>query len=193
MIRELIRSIAGYPGLFLFCVISGLVIPLPEDFSLLFAGMRIAEGRFTWLPTCLVAIAGVFVRDVGSWGLGRLLGPPVLQWRWVKFLFGEPKLERAQAMVRDHGGRAVLIGRTLVGFRAPVFVVSGALGVPLRTFAMYDLVGLVVIVPFTVALGFYFGQPVVDVMFYGLQRARAVVALAVFITIAWMAWSRTRR
>lgn len=195
MIRDLIAQISGYPGLFLICATSGLLIPLPEDFALLYAGMRIAEGEYGWFPVLPVAMAGVLTRDLVSFSIGRAGGEWLLARPWGRRLFGgDKKVERARAFIESRGDLAIFLGRFVVGFRSPVFMVSGAMGLSRRRFVVWDLAGLLVAVPLTVWLGFAFGQPVVDLTFWGLQRARVLVGVAAVLGLAWMWWrSRAAR
>ncbi len=178
MIREMLQGIAGYPGLFLACLGSGLVVPLPEDFPLLYAGMRLATGEFG-LVVLPIALLGVGCRDVIAWGLGRLLGNALLHRPLVQRFLGAQRLERARELVVDHGASAVLLGRFLIGFRAPMFLVAGATGVRLRAFLLYDGIGLLLVVPVTLALGWGFGEPLAESVFWLLQRARLGIGLVV--------------
>lgn len=188
MIRELLEQISGYPGLFLVCVASGIVVPLPEDFPLLYAGARIADGSMAWPATISVGLVGVLLRDVIAWGVGRSLGSYLLHRPWVRRLLGERKLDRAHDLICDHGASAILIGRFLVGFRAPMFVVAGAMDVRLAAFVGWDLLGLLLVVPLTIGLGFAFGAPLADSVFWVLQRARIAVGIVTLLAVLWLAW-----
>ena len=91
----------------------------------------------------------------------------------------------------SHGASAVFLGRFLIGFRAPIFMVAGATHVPFRMFALWDLLGVLVVVPATVALGYGFGDPIADTAFWIMARAREVVAVCVVLGLAWV-WFKMR-
>lgn len=193
MVRELIKSVTGYPGLFLLCAASGLVVPLPEDFALLFAGMHLAEGRTSWWAVVPITVLGVGIRDLLAFLIGRVAGEKLLARSWGRRLFGgDARVAWARGLVDRHGDRAVLIGRFAVGFRAPIFMVGGAMGLSLRRFIAWDGLGLLVAVPITLGLGFQFGQPLVDAFYWALQRARVVVAAFAALVIVYWMW-RLRR
>ncbi|MCO4744983.1 MAG: DedA family protein [Proteobacteria bacterium] len=192
--RELLEGIGGYSGLFFFCAVSGIVFPVPEDVALMYAGMRVQAGEAAWLPTGLAALSGVFVRDAIAYGLGRLLGDWVLDHDLVRRFVGADRLDRARGLVDERGARAVLVGRFLVGFRAPVFMACGAARVPFMRFAGWDFLGLLVAVPAAAALGYVFGTPLIDGSFWLLGHLRTtgllVLALAIAAVLGWMRWTK---
>jgi len=188
MIRDLVETIAGYPGLLLFCAVSGIAFPLPEDFPLIYAGVRIAEGNWSWGPTLTVAVVGVLIRDILAYGIGRVLGRRLLYAGWVRRLVGDNKIAWAEEIVRSHGAYAVFLGRFLIGFRAPIFMVAGATRVPMKSFALWDLLGVVVVVPAVIILGFGFGEPIADTFFWIMARAREAVGVCVVCGCGWLWW-----
>jgi len=193
VIRDLVANMSGYPGLLLFCATSGILIPLPEDFALIYAGVRLQGGQFAWLPALAVAVIGVGLRDVVAFLIGKYLGGWLLHAGWVRRLVGPKKIDRAEKMVREHGPSAILLGRFFVGFRATVFMVAAASGVSFRSFLVWDGLGLIVAVPATVALGYLFGEPVAELSFWLVQRLQVVVGAGVVVAIGWTIWSRLRR
>lgn len=192
--RELLEGIAGYSGLFFFCAGSGIFLPVPEDIALMYAGMRVEEGHAALLPTWLVAVGGVLSRDAMAYGIGRLFGDWVLENAVVKKVIGKKRLARARAAVDDHGVRSVLVGRFVVGFRAPVFMACGAARVPFTRFMGWDLAGLMIAVPAALGLGYVFGAPLIDATFWFLGHLRTtglvVAVLLVGALFAWMRWNR---
>ena len=132
--------IASFPVVFALCAASGLLLPLPEDVPVLLAGIAASTGEVTVLPAIGGALAGVLVRDLVLFGIGRLLGEAAFRRPLLVRLVGAKRLSFARAMVSGRGARAVFAGRFLIGVRAPVFVTAGALGLPLRDFVLWDLV-----------------------------------------------------
>ncbi len=188
MIHGLLERMSGYPGLFLFCALSGIAFPLPEDISLLYAGSRVSTGQMAWGPTLLVAIVGVMTRDLLAWGVGRVLGEWLLDTRWLRRLFGQRRLDRSRELVTRHGSGAVLAGRFLVGLRAPIFLVAGAMGVSFRRFFFWNLAGLLIAVPAVVVLGFIFGEPLAEGAFWVVQQWRGVFALGALAVTLFFLW-----
>ncbi|TNE84277.1 MAG: DedA family protein [Deltaproteobacteria bacterium] len=184
MVEFVLRTAGSYPLLFLFCATAGIV-PVPEDLPALVAGMASAEGHANLLVSMVVAFTGVMLRDVMFYGLGRGLSAKVLDRPGVRRFIGGAKVDRARDLVRNRGVHAVLIGRFLVGFRTPVFLAAGALGVPFGQFLLWDVLGGIVMVPGMVLLGFYFGEPALHALQWVLAHSGWVAAAAVVALGLW--------
>lgn len=185
MMQFLTDGVPFYPALFGACALSGIFWPWPEDVPLIYAGMCISADRAGLVPTILIAIIAVAVRDVISFGIGRVVGDLLLERPFVIRLFGQKRLLRAQKLIDDHDARAVLAGRFFLGMRAPVFMVAGAMGVPLRRFLLWDALGLLIVIPLTLFLGATFGQPLLDgflEVWHGTRWLAPAVAMGL---IAW--------
>jgi membrane protein DedA with SNARE-associated domain len=193
VVQGLIESVTGYPGLWLVCTSSGVVLPLPEDVPLMYAGTRIAEGLWTWPLTLVIAWVGVGARDVLSWAFGRYVVRRLIEAGRLGWLVSGRRATRARDLVGDHGSKAVLLGRFLVGFRVPVFVAAGATGVPLRSFVLVDGVGLMLAVPMAVGLGFWFGVPVAELTAAVLQRlSSGSLVVGAVAALMWLTWRATK-
>ena len=196
MFDALSLHITGYPAFAMACASCGIILPLPEDVPLIWAGMRIAAGDWEWAPTLAAALLGVQARDWMAWGFGRALGETLLEAPWALRVFGRKRLMHSQRLVNDHGALAVLFGRFFVGFRTPVFVVAGAMRLPFRSFARWDAFGLLLTVPIVVVLGYEMGQPLLDTARWAMARARFVgigVAAAAGVWLWWQARLRGQR
>jgi len=190
VIPEFLLGLQDQPALylFLFCAASGIAFPLPEDVSLLMAGISVSEGKVTWPVALGVAVAGVMVRDLTAYTVGRLLGDWILSSRIASRVVGRRKLARARRMIERRGAQSVLMGRFLVGVRATVFFAAGAGGVPLRKFVLWNALGLMLTVPPVILLGYEFGQPLVDGALWMIRRGRAVTLMivALFAAAIWL-------
>lgn len=192
-------TLDGYASLWMACASSGVLVPVPEDLPLVWAGIRVADGEWSALAAVLVGVAGVGARDVVAWVVGRALGAVLLDGTRANVWMGRRNVEWARRVVDRHGAFAVFLGRFFVGFRTPVFAVAGAMGVPFRAFALYDGVGLLIAVPLTLSLGWAFGHPVVAVVLAAVSWGRTWIAPLVvataFLAMAVWQWRRvaTRR
>jgi membrane-associated protein len=187
MVRELMETGWGYPGLWLACFGSGLFVPVPEDVPLMYAGIRVSQGAWSWPATLMVAFFGAATRDVVCWMVGRHLFGWMIHTGRFSWLVNPRRVERAERLLRRHGAMAVMMGRFMVGFRVPFFVTAGAMGIPLRSFVAYDSLGLMVAVPLAVSLGFWFGEPIAELTAVMLNRAGLVALVLAVVGVALLA------
>ena len=192
LLETITAKISGYPGLMLFCSASGLAVPVPEDVALIWAGIQVGSGTFQWAPTIAAALVGVQIRDLAAFGIGRLLGDTLLDSQWARRLVGRRKIARAQRLVVEHGAAAVLLGRFFVGFRAPMFMVAGAMRLPLREFLRWDLLGLLFTVPGVIALGYEFGEPLLIGTRWALAQSRVLMVTGIGIGGVVLLWRHSR-
>jgi membrane protein DedA with SNARE-associated domain len=148
-----------YAALAIFgAVLSTLVLPLPEELTLLGAGWWAQAGALPLWAAWLSAWLAIVVGDTASYLIGRGFLPRLLRTRFGKRIVSPDLRHWAEHLVHRHGFRAILIGRFLVGLRGPVYLAIGAAKYPLLRFELINgTVGLLE-VALLVGLGYRFGQ-----------------------------------
>jgi len=148
-----------YAALAIFgAVLSTLVLPVPEELTLLGAGWWAQAGALPLWAAWLSAWLAIVVGDTASYLVGRGFLPGLLRTRLGKRIVSPDLRNWAEDLVRRHGVWAILIGRFLVGLRGPVYLAIGAARYPLLRFELINgAVGLVE-VALLVGLGYRFGQ-----------------------------------
>jgi undecaprenyl-diphosphatase len=129
----------------------GLVVP--GELALVFGGVLAYQGRVPLWAVVTAGSVGAVVGDSVGYAFGRRFGERLLG-RLSRRLVRADQVERATALVRRSGGRAVFVGRFTAGFRTLVPGLAGAAGMPYRTFAVYNAVGGVLWATGSVLLGF---------------------------------------
>jgi membrane protein DedA with SNARE-associated domain len=131
-------------------------------------------------PVCTIALYDVFY-----WWAGRLWGTHVAEFyarnnprmgRWI---------ERAERMVRRGGIWTLAVGYYLPIPNYIIFLSCGTSGMPLWTFLLGDLIGLMLWEALLVGLGWAIGHPAVHVIdqigHYSLRITIAVVVIIVIV------------
>ncbi|MDP2314080.1 MAG: DedA family protein [Pseudomonadota bacterium] len=179
-------------ALFVACLVSGLLVPLPEDVALLVAGWQVRSGHLSFVAALVAGYAGTLGRDLVAFGLGALVGPALERHPRVRRLLGEARLARAHALFEQHGHRMLFFTRFAVGLRAPLYFVGGSLAFPIRRFLLVDALGLALTVPVTLWLGITFGEDAAAGLKVALAHQRAVVGIAIVCVLAWWLAQRVR-
>lgn len=140
----------GYLGVALMIAIESVVVPLPSELILPFAGFLASDPRAIepltgarWDPL-LIIIAGDIGSVVGAlvaYAIGARGGRPLLL-RYRRFLLLSPAdIERGERFFARHGGKAALFGRVVPVVRSLVSFAAGMARMPLVPFTLYTAVG----------------------------------------------------
>jgi len=133
-----------------------LGIVVPGELALVLGGLLAHQGRVPLWAAVVAGAAGAVVGDSVGYAIGRRVGERLLA-HLPHRLVDPRQVERATALLRRLGGRAVLVGRFTAALRALVPGLAGLAGVPYRIFAAYNLAGGVLWATGFVLLGFAAG------------------------------------
>jgi membrane protein DedA with SNARE-associated domain len=206
-VRELVTQIynsVGYLGVALWVALESVIVPIPSELVLPFAGFLVGQGTSIEPITgqawnlALVTVAGTFGATIGAlvaYAIGYYGGRPVLE-RWGRFLRITPAdLDKTDAFFARHGTKAAFFGRLIPVVRSLVSFAAGIGHMPLLPFTFFTALGSL---PFTFVLvfaGMQLGanwEVIGDVLKRFEYAILAVVALAV-IAFVWLRFVRPRR
>src|SRR5215470_20346397 len=106
-----------------------------EDGATLLAATLSASGSLDPQIGLLATFLGIWVGDMGLYGLGSSFGRRTAQSRWLRKYLRPESLARAEGWFARHGSLALVMSRAIPGSRLPLYVAAGALRLPVRLFA----------------------------------------------------------
>jgi membrane protein DedA with SNARE-associated domain len=106
-----------------------------EDGATLLAATVSASGALDpWLGL-LTTFLGIWMGDMGLYGLGSSFGRRTARSRWLQKYLRPESLVKAEQWLAKHGSYALVMSRAIPGSRLPLYVAAGALRLPIRVFA----------------------------------------------------------
>jgi membrane protein DedA with SNARE-associated domain len=200
-VRDLVTQIydaVGYLGVAIWVAIESVVIPIPSELVLPFAGFLVGTGDavepLTGQPWSywLVVIAGTLGATAGgliAYAIGLYGGRPIVE-RWGRYLgISHADLDRAESFFARYGEAASFFGRLVPVVRSLVSFAAGISRMPLPKFVLFTFLGSL---PFTALLVFAGVQLGANWESVGpiLKRFEyAIVAVLAVIVVAWI-WFR---
>ena len=115
----------GYYAVFGVLVICGMGLPLPEDITLLTAGVISQLGDKNVHIMLVVAYLGVLCGDWVMYLIGWKFGPHLRQSRWFSKLLTPERMIQTETLFHRYGSRVIFVARFLPGLRAPIYVMTG--------------------------------------------------------------------
>lgn len=162
-VRQLVTQMyeaVGYIGVAIWVAIESVIVPIPSELILPFAGFLVGEGTaiepLTGQPWTLplVVAAGTLGATVGAlvaYGIGYWGGRPVIL-RWGRILRITPDdLDKIETFFARHGAAASFFGRLIPVVRSLVSFGAGVGRMPIIPFVVYTILGSL---PFTFVLVF---------------------------------------
>ena len=106
-----------------------------EDGATLLAATLSAGGSLDPRIGLLVTFLGIWLGDMGLYGLGSSFGRRTARSRWLQKYLKPESLAKAEGWFARHGSLALVMSRAIPGSRLPLYVAAGALRLPVRLFA----------------------------------------------------------
>lgn len=200
-VRELVTAIyeaMGYLGVALWVAIESVIIPIPSELILPFAGFLAAQpdsiepitGAAWSIPLLVIAatigsLAGALVAyAIGYWG-----GRPVLV-RWGRYLrFTESDLDRTERFFERWGAWASFLGRMVPVVRSLVSFGAGVGRMHLAPFILFTVLGSI---PWNLALvlaGYLLGENWLSITDFLKRYEYLILGILVVVALGWI-WLR---
>jgi membrane protein DedA with SNARE-associated domain len=161
---KLIVFLAGFSGFTAYAAIFGVLlacglgVPIPEDITLISAGILASLDKISLTGAILIGFAGVMVGDSFLFFMGRIYGYKVFTLPGFRRVFTESRISVARERVLNNEKFICFTARFLPGLRSPIFLTAGVLGVKPSIFLLLDGGAALLSVPAWVVVGWWFGS-----------------------------------
>jgi membrane protein DedA with SNARE-associated domain len=142
-------------GPFLFLLICGLGLPIPEDLVLITAGILAAREGSSFLGVSILMYFGIILGDSLVYLMGAKIGLRALKTKLGAKLIGQESVDRASTYIRRWGSPILFVARFMPGLRSPIFFTAGMLGFRYYRFLLLDSIAAIASAPLFVWLGFW--------------------------------------
>jgi membrane-associated protein len=186
---------SGWAYLLVLAVVAGdAVLPLlPGETIVVTGGVLASSGDLNIFLVFAAGAVGAFLGDSVCYWIGRKLGSRAAE----KFLRGERgkrSLEWAERALDRRGRTLIAVARFVPGGRTAVSLVAGTTGFPWRTWALADLVGVILWSAYNTGLGAIGGKTFENQTWKGLLLAFGLAAASAGILEGghWLLNRRTK-
>lgn len=145
-----------YLAIFAIAVIDGFFPAVPSETAVITAGVFAASGQPDLPGVIGAAAAGALIGDHISYLIGRFSGTRLLA-RVPAGSRREAAFRWARREVASRGGLILVVARYIPGGRTSVTLTMGALGYPLRSFFLFDVIAAVSWGIYSALIGYFGG------------------------------------
>ncbi len=147
-------SFGGYPSLIALMAMESMILPLPSEAVMPFAGFLISEGKMTFTLVLIYSTLGSILGSILSYFIGKYGGNPLLK-RYGKYvLLNEEHLMKTESFFAKYGGRAVFFGRLIPVVRHFISIPAGMANMKISSFLLYTTIGAALWNGFLAYVGF---------------------------------------
>ena len=184
-IVSFLSNLSGFPGyaaILGMLLICGLGVPIPEDITLLAAGVMSALKSISLIGAIIVGLIGVLAGDAFMFFLGRVYGKKAFKFPVIRNILTPERIQLAERKIRGNSKFICFTARFLPGLRSPLFLTAGAMGVSPLTFFLLDGFAALISVPVWILVGHWFGVNI-DVAFKIAKDIQVSIFIAVVVLI----------
>lgn len=154
----------GLLAAFVFLLIeeAGVPVPVPGDVLMLILGVHARQGFVPLWQAIGVTWLGTLIGSTFLYFAAHLAGRSLV-YRYGGFIRLTPeRLDRAERWLKQHGSRAVFVGRLVPGLRIVTAVACGVFEVPFTVFLPAMSLGALMYILVYTLLGYFLGPPVLN-------------------------------
>ncbi len=156
----------GYAGVFVLMVMESMVLPIPSEAVMPFAGFNIVDGNLTWAGVIIAATVGSIVGSLISYYIGYFGGKPFVTKFGKYLLLNQHHLELSEKFFAKNGEITILIARFIPIVRHLISIPAGFGKMNLWRFIIFTTIGAGIWNAFLTWVGFVLRENWDEVMKY---------------------------
>src|SRR5215467_6441727 len=164
-----------------------------EDAATISSALSIFGGPINWPLSFAACFAGIWLGDLGLYGLARCFGKSVLQARWMARFADEAAIERCQTRFNEHGLLTLLASRFIPGTRLPTYLAAGLLSIPLTQFAAVTAFGALLWIGGIFIITKLLGSQTLIWLSFVQSKIAAIILTSLFLVAALFVFRKLSR
>jgi membrane protein DedA with SNARE-associated domain len=185
-------GVGAYAAILGCLLVCGLGVPIPEDITLISAGILASMDRISLIGAMVAGFIGVLAGDVFLFFLGRKYGQKVFTWPGFRRIFTPERIEAARIRVHKDAKLICFIARFLPGLRSVLYLTSGTMGVKPSTFLVQDGLAALISVPVWVYVGYLFGENLDYLLTLAKKMNFYILIVLAVVIVGYVLYARRR-
>ncbi len=183
---ESILRHGGYTVLFMVSLLEGFPIIgqfIPGHTIVIFSGFLTKISVLNIKIVLPLVVLGAMIGDIIGYLIGKKFGFVFLNKYGKYFFITEAHIEKAKKLIKDHVGKTIILGRFSPITRQLTPYIVGASDIHIKSFWIYDLLGVLIWSATSIGIGYMFGASYHIVA--GIFGKFIVVAIIISIILIW--------
>lgn len=148
----------GYGGIFFLMMLESMVVPVPSEFVMPFAGFLVAQGKFNFILVIIVSTIGSVTGSLICYYIGKT-GGLILVEKYGKYvLVGTEDIKKTEEWFSKRGEFTVFFARLIPVIRHLISLIAGVGKMNVKKFILYTILGAALWNSILTYLGIILGQ-----------------------------------
>lgn len=161
-----IISSAGYSGVTFLMVLESMILPVPSEAVMPFAGVLWFNGQMSFWLIVIFSTAGSIIGSLISYYLGLYGGRPLIEKYGKYVLLNHHDLEITEKFLARFGDKTIFFSRFIPVVRHLISIPAGTGKMKLSKFLIYTAIGAALWNAFLTYLGYYLGSRWTEIHLY---------------------------
>jgi membrane protein DedA with SNARE-associated domain len=169
----------GYAGLFFLMMLESMIVPVPSEFVMPFAGFLVAQGSFNGVIVILTSTLGSITGSLIFYYIGKTGGYTLVQ-RYGKYVLVDTEdIKKTEIWFNKRGELTIFFARLLPVVRHLISLIAGIGHMNMKKFTIYTILGAALWNGILTYLGILLGQHWNEVSQYAKELDVVIVILLV--------------
>jgi membrane protein DedA with SNARE-associated domain len=151
-------SLLGYVGIFFLMMLESMVVPVPSEFVMPFAGFLVAQGTFNFILIIIASTLGSITGSLIFYYIGKTGGHTLVEKYGKYVLVDMEDIKKTEEWFNKRGELTIFIARLIPVVRHLISLIAGIGKMNVKKFTLYTILGATLWNGILTYLGFILGQ-----------------------------------
>jgi membrane protein DedA with SNARE-associated domain len=148
----------GYGGIFFLMMLESMIVPVPSEFVMPFAGFLITQGSFNGVLVVFTSTLGSITGSLLFYYIGKTRGHSLVQRYGRYVLVNTEDIKKTEAWFNKRGDLTIFFARLIPVVRHLISLIAGIGKMNVKKFTIYTILGAALWNSILTYLGFLLGQ-----------------------------------
>jgi membrane protein DedA with SNARE-associated domain len=185
-------SLLGYAGIFFLMMLESMVVPVPSEFVMPFAGFLVAQGNFNFILVIVASSLGSITGSLIFYYIGKTGGHTLVEKYGKYVLVDTEDIKKTEKWFNKRGELTIFIARLIPVVRHLISLIAGIGKMNAKKFALYTILGATLWNGILTYLGFILGQHWNEVSQY-LEELDIIIVILLIVGCLYFAYRHITR
>jgi membrane protein DedA with SNARE-associated domain len=148
----------GYAGIFFLMMLESMIVPVPSEFVMPFAGFLVSQGSFNGILVIFAATLGSIAGSLIFYYIGKTSGHTLVQKYGKYVLVDTEDIKKTEVWFNKRGDLTIFLARLIPVVRHLISLIAGIGKMNVKKFTIYTILGAALWNGILMYLGMFLGQ-----------------------------------